>query len=381
MNNYFLTPALVASALAMVTPSSAREDFIRETVYGDYLNWYCGYEELLIDRPISTQVTPGTYTGEFLSSLPLTPGGAHYALYDGTNPCEPLDEKWVGVFLPKPRIYIETEDESWPTPRTRADKPFWARIEMSGLLVSTEANPVPIEATRAQAFIGYRYPKNRTTFVNNSDPVVVKTFAITSNTRPGMPITMVDPVSKKENVYTQIPLNLNGTVLPPFRQMGEEYVEVWAKPDNNVCTRMLDRNAVQIWPVATISVLGIADNQKIIKSMPAVTFAMKELYPKSKTWVQIYSGAPVQISPLYPVAKAGTPIEGSVFECDQPTPQEWTFNLTPQVFNKYIPADGVYTMEVVTSTPFNEGRPERLLYVTFQVSRTVKVHGSVTGGE
>lgn len=43
-----------------------------------------------------------------------------------------------------------------------------------------------------------------------------------------------------------------------------------------------------------------------------------------------------------------------------------------------IKEDGTYTIEVLTVTPFDERRPERVTYVTFDIDRTIKVRGALS---
>ena len=44
----------------------------------------------------------------------------------------------------------------------------------------------------------------------------------------------------------------------------------------------------------------------------------------------------------------------------------------------YLPADGTYTIEVLSCTPFDLWNPERLAFVSFNVNRKVTVNGQVT---
>jgi len=44
----------------------------------------------------------------------------------------------------------------------------------------------------------------------------------------------------------------------------------------------------------------------------------------------------------------------------------------------FIDKDGIYTIEVVTVTPFNNRQPERLAYASFEIDRTVEVRAGLT---
>ena len=50
-------------------------------------------------------------------------------------------------------------------------------------------------------------------------------------------------------------------------------------------------------------------------------------------------------------------------------------------WDQYVTEDGIYTLEVNTITPFNNGNPERILAVTFEVDRTIQLVGSTTTSE
>ena len=46
-----------------------------------------------------------------------------------------------------------------------------------------------------------------------------------------------------------------------------------------------------------------------------------------------------------------------------------------------VTEDGTYTIEVLTVTPFDQRRPERVTYVSFDIDRTIKVNGSLATAE
>jgi hypothetical protein len=49
--------------------------------------------------------------------------------------------------------------------------------------------------------------------------------------------------------------------------------------------------------------------------------------------------------------------------------------------SNYASRDGIYTLEVVTETPFFNRAPERLAYVTFEVDRTISSRGQLSTAE
>jgi hypothetical protein len=46
-----------------------------------------------------------------------------------------------------------------------------------------------------------------------------------------------------------------------------------------------------------------------------------------------------------------------------------------------LEGDGTYTVEVLTVTPFNERKPERVAHVSFTIDRTIEVRGTLAGAE
>ena len=93
------------------------------------------------------------------SPLSIEPGGARFELWTIKNtPLTSylLDNKYVGAYIPTAVINITTEDPYSHIPRTRADRPYWATIAVSGLLNGEEDPP----ASRPFAKNDCRNPKN-----------------------------------------------------------------------------------------------------------------------------------------------------------------------------------------------------------------------------
>jgi hypothetical protein len=118
--------------------------------------------------------------------------------------------------------------------------------------------------------------------------------------------------------------------------------------------------------VADGSITGIATNQVIRFSLPSVTFTMNDLYPDSRTYAQIYKG---QVASNV----QGIVVPGSALVVYESVPQDRV--LVVQDWDAVLSSDGVWTMELLTATPFGI---DRLAYVTFKVDRTIEMNGTFT---
>ena len=101
---------------------------------------------------------------------------------------------------------------------------------------------------------------------------------------------------------------------------------------------------------------------------PHARVVCNDPYPDSVTYAQIYKGQPE-------LGTSGRIIGSSVVSFNTYAPQDAVVPLT--VSDADIKEDGTYTIEVLTVTPFDERRPERVTYVTFEIDRTIKVNGTL----
>jgi hypothetical protein len=126
---------------------------------------------------------------------------------------------------------------------------------------------------------------------------------------------------------------------------------------------------VQVWPVASGTIAGLNDGDRIRSKAPQLTVTMTDLYPRSGTYLQAYKG---------PVGTALNPtrIVGAEKVLDQSTSLDET--LVVADYDSVFTEDGQYTIELLTETPFGT---ERLDHVTFTVNREIKVNGLLGGIE
>jgi hypothetical protein len=116
-------------------------------------------------------------------------------------------------------------------------------------------------------------------------------------------------------------------------------------------------------------VSGINSTTVIRAKAPNVSVNLVDLYPDSVTYAQVYPGPPS-------LGTVGTMIPGASLVVNGSVPRDGQFFVWD--WDSSIPSDGDWTMEVLTTTPFGT---DRLAFVTFSVSRSIKVNGSVTSAD
>jgi hypothetical protein len=147
---------------------------------------------------------------------------------------------------------------------------------------------------------------------------------------------------------------------------GEERFSVFTLPDGTLQASQLASRYIQIWPVATGSISGIAPGSKLRVRMPQLTFMLNDLYPSSHTYAQIYKGDAV-------LGTQGTLISGSSLVLNEPVAVDRVLLLSG--YDTVVTGDGRWTIELLTTTPFGT---DRLAHVTFDVDRTIELRGTFT---
>lgn len=326
------TIAILALTFPAAVQATEWVNFIRQTQVDSGVIW---------DMPVAPQ-------GSSPSLLTLEDGGALFQLWT-INQTEVqdylLDQRLVGTYLPGAEIRIETGDPYPHVHRTRADQPFTVHVDVSGLLsgpnLPTASQKVLLEHHLA--------------------------------TRPGRR-AVIDPVLAISGTpHSQGLLESNGThtltfsasSLPstdPTAAMGEEHFVVHALPDATIPQTQVATNFLQIWPVASGLIQGIAPGDVIRNAVPDLTLSLRDLYPSSTTYLQLYKGHST-------LGTEGQTIDGSVLVIDR----DRTVNRTLVIkdWSELIQDDGVHTLELVTITPFGT---ERLSFVEFMVNRELQVN-------
>lgn len=291
-------------------------------------------------------------TGEVLSPLAIDPGGARFELW--TIKASPLteyllDSRYVGTYVPLGNVVVRSEDPYATIPRTRADRPFYVDLKISELL---EDDPSAPDAARNMKFLRH-----------------VQSYG----TGTGIGINR-----DLATLHSQVMMTKNGTQTLTYvinevpganraKIRGEERFTLFSLPDYQVPEgSQLASQFIQIWPVADGNLVGIANNQMIRFSLPAVTVTLNDLYPDSHTYAQVYKGAPQ-------LGVTGTIVPGSSLLINDTIPVSRVLTLTG--YDAVFDEDGQWTMELLTETPFGL---ERMHYVTFHLDRTIQMNSSVT---
>ena len=291
--------------------------------------------------------------GEGLSPLAIDPGGARFELWTikGTTPPVSylLDSRYVGTYVPIAQVTLRSEDPYTTIPRTRADRPFYVDVKVTGLLADAGAPAASksinlLHHMQSYGTTGTGIGINRTqatllgqqAFVQNG----TTTLTFTSNALPGANRAKI---------------------------RGEERFSAFSLADYQAPASQLASQFIQIWPVADGQITGITDHDKVRFSLPVLTFTVNDVYPGSSVYAQAYKGPPV-------LNTVGTVISGAGKNYHSETiPVNHVASVSN--YSSVFDSDGEWTIELLTETPFGV---ERLDYVTFTVDRTIQMNGSVT---
>jgi hypothetical protein len=294
---------------------------------------------------------PVEAAGEQLSPLEINPGGARFELH--TVSSDPfigylLDTKYVGAYIPVAEIQIRTEDPYETVPRTRADRPFNVEITMNGLLAGAD-DPDPSKMVKVLHHVQSYGVGGDIAGIDRDQAILLgQGFIDTNGTRTMSYLVNSVPGADRAKIR------------------GEERFSAFSLADYQAPESHLDSVYVQIWPVADGSIAGISEGDLICFRAPALTISLNDLYPDSQTYTQVYKGN-------QSLGTEGAVIPGSALIINQPIPQNRILSL--EDWDRVIDSDGVWTLEILTTTPFGV---DRLAHVTFTVDRTITVNGSVT---
>ena len=317
--------------------------------YVNYIRQYQMPEDIAWDA--QDTVDPN---GSKLSALEINPGGARFELWTmksstATGLTEyPLESCYVSTYIPIADLVIRSEDGSSEIPRTRADRPFYVDITLSGLR-NGALDPEPSKSVKF-----FRH---------------VQSYGVAG--------TGVGIDRDQATLLTQSSIMTNGTQTLTYalnsipggnrsKIRGEERFSVFSLEDYQAEESQLASQYIQVWPVADGTISGISNNQMIKFNLPSLTLALNDLYPNSTTYAQVYKGNPV-------LGTTGTIVPGSAIVINDSIPQNRVLSLTK--FDGVFTSDGRWTMELVTLTPFGI---DRLHYVSFDLDRTLNMNTTVT---
>lgn len=290
------------------------------------------------DTPVQGQGSQGAYIG-------IEASQASFELWavKSTSPVEQhlLDTITVGIYLPMVSVKIRTEDSYSTVPRTRADRPIFVELSVAGMPSDPQA-PEESKAVTLHRHVqsygatGTGYPLNRdlATLLTQSEISSngLTTISLPANSIPG------------EN---------------RAKVRGEERFTILSKEGYQTPESIIDSKFVQVWPVADATISGISEGQVVGENVPGLSFQLNDLYPSSTTWAQVYKGeAQAGIT--------GTTLPGSSVVINGSVPQNRTVTIVN--YGWVFDSDGLWTMELLTRTPFGT---DRLAMVSFQVEGSV----------
>jgi hypothetical protein len=331
--------AVVLTSL-LVTESKSHDvftNFIRQIQLPDELEWDVNVE----------------LVGSQQSELPINPNGARFELW--TVKSSPLtsyllDTTYVNSYIPVCTVTITTEDPYEVIPRTRIDRPFTVTMNVDGL----STDPAAPEAARTVKLLRHvqSYGTGKGNGIDRSQATLLSQGSLDSNGTHTIQIAL-SAIPGADRTRTR----------------GEERFSVFTLADYQAPESQLDSLFVQVWPLTRVTVDGLSNGDVIKDLAPEVTVTLRDLYPDSFTYAQIYEGAPA-------LGTEGTLIPGASVMIDSSVPKNRKLRI--RQWDDVIRHDGTYTIEVLTSTPFGI---DRLSYMSFDVKRTIKFNGNVTSIE
>ena len=265
-----------------------------------------------------------------------------------------LDETAVGTHLPEATVTLRSEDTYQP-PRTRADRPYSFSFKLRKLADPADPRGGITKAVLQRDFKVY-HPDLHSPYPNGSGQGTYdEAYEFHRNGD-----------YNDAEIYNALPATR------PTKAIGEESFTCLVPLDNTGREVSIASSTIQIWPVCDATVEGIVPGKRYLGAPPEARVIFKDLYPDSVTYAQIYKGAPE-------LGRTGSIIGSSVISFNTYAPQNAVVPLT--VSSGDILADGTYTIEVLTVTPFNNRRPERVTYVSFDIDRTIEVRGMIADSE
>lgn len=312
-----------------------------------------GYSNFIrqIQLPSGVQYDATVATsGSRLSPLAINPGGATFELWtvlDSPLTSYLLDSCFVGSYVPVATVTLRSEDTSSSIARTRCDRPFYVDYTVNGLL-SGATDPDPSKSVTLYRYV-QSYGTNGTGIgIDRTQATLLSQATISTNGAQTLSYTL-----------TSVP-NANRS-----KVRGEERFSIYSIEDYQAPASQLASQYIQIWPVADGSITGIASGQLIRFALPTVTLTINDIYPSASVYAQVYKGAAA-------LGTTGTIVSGSALSINDSVPQNRVLTLTG--YDSVFTDDGVWTMELLTRTPFGL---DRLAFVTFNLNRTIQMNSTV----
>jgi hypothetical protein len=262
-----------------------------------------------------------------------------------------LDTEFVDVYQPSASVRIVTEDPYPHANRTRADRPFSVEYTVSGLLSETlgvEAASKVLVKHDAKSYSMPVFIDGNYIQTDSSSSVYISQNGVTVANYPSTNLPKSDP--------------LKGVGIEVFT------VDALADPSSQIPSTRLGTATLEVYPVAAGSLSGVTHNATY-ESLPPFTMVLKDLYPSSNTYVQIYPGQ-------QQLGTEGTVVPDSFISINDVTSRDK--EKTIPNWGGLVDQPGLWTMELITETPFGV---ERLAWVNFNMDQTIEVNGQVFSSE
>lgn len=336
----------VATALtvASIPPAHALEGVILQV------------ETSLAGEPL-VQTIPLSIAASTISSIPFLGSKAVFQLYGVIDTAyqDPgdignlrlLDEKTLGVCS---ATLTPTSLDPWIGPggirRTRADYSYGVNIKVEGM---------PEDGTNVSNWIqldcAYKAEDARTDLPTAQGDYPYHYDWLKNTTTAGITADVAQNLPVPEGIARR-------------KAQGSETWTVNTQPDYAAFQSQLASATVQIWPVADASFEKLTARETYLSTPQDAGVVVRDIYPSAEVWVQFYKGE-VQ------AGVTASKINSTHFDNKSDLPQQARLSLFE--LNNLLKEDGVYTLEVVTRTPFNQKKPETISTITFSMRRSLKV--------
>ena len=339
MHPIFRSAAIAATLAIPATAADSYTNLIRQEQQGGAVVW-----QMPVDQ-----------TGTAPAPLPVPEGGSLFQLWainQTTNQDYLLDQKLVGAFLPKGTITIRTQDSYNGIPRIRVDQPFSVDFNVSNLIFGPNLPPAA-----SRVLVEHHLAPNL-----GGTAVITAAQAIAGSPHSSGYL--------EKNGVTTVDYAAASIQAPdPRKARGEEHFVMHALADETYSQTQLATAFLQVWPMATGSISGITEGSEIRGKPPALTMRVDGLYPRSDTYLQIYSTGTE-------LGEEGKKMPGSVVILDQEFPADRL--LVVSDYGSLFDSDGPYRIDLLTTTPFGT---ERLSSVSFTVNRTLRINAMQVDAE
>jgi hypothetical protein len=341
-----------------------------------------GWTVVLLQRQIetgATHFTPVAEEGRRASLAPVPEGGSEFELW-ALNPevsdhAETLvDTEVVSAYLPDGELSITTQDPHvGEMPRTRIDKGFTLHYTIQGLL--PEQPDAPLAAK--QVLLDHNVASYGEGFIKGEESYVGPGEGLVGAVADTISSVLISLLGSEQDFGQQL-IEKNGSDtkffevanIPGgnvFADAGIETFRLYGMPDGEVGQNLLSTAKVRVWPMAQATILGVSNNEHY-SVIPHVQIDLKSLYPKSDTWVRIFKGGPDD-APGSP--NGGRKLSESFVIVDDAVPR--STSLVFRDLNRVFKSEGLWTMEVLTETPFGV---ESLATKSLNVGRNLELRGS-----